>query len=54
MTKAQEELQKQIDIWYSYYVSGRILDKYNTDKKEYRLWVLWKYYKRLVKKQKLH
>lgn len=37
MTKEQEELQKQIDIWYSYYVSNKIKDSYNTDKKEYRL-----------------
>ena len=36
MTKEQEALQKQLDLWYSYYVSGKIQDQY-ADKKEYRL-----------------
>ncbi len=33
--KKQEELQKQIDLWYSYYVSGKVQDKYPA--KEYYL-----------------
>lgn len=35
MTKQKDKLQKQIDLWYSYYVSGKIQDSYPA--KEYYL-----------------
>jgi len=36
MTKEQQDLQKQIDLWHLYYASDKVKDVYK-ERSEYRL-----------------